>query len=416
MENFDLKEVVYNTGSRLLEERMQAFREWAASIHLDDSSPLRRVVGSCVGPDIEIVDKVTGKKRPLTLFGSNSYLALAHHPYVLNAVHSALDQWGLGAGGPPLLNGTTVLHEQLEQRLAKKTGHEDCLLFPSGFQAQIGWVGALVGRDDIVFHDEGCHASFYDGIKTTHAKSISFRHNDVQDLLEKLNRHALGDRTCWISVEGVYSMDGDLAPLPDIVCLAEQYGCRVVVDDAHGSGIIGVDGAGTPSELGVAPTSIFLHMGTFSKTFSMTGGYVCGDHDTISFLRYMARPHIFSAALPTATIAGVHACLDVLVQEPDRIARLHENVRMLVSELRRHGIDTQSQSGIVPIRLKPGLHAFPLCSQLERRGFFVNGVIYPAVPRNQERLRISMMSEHAHHHISKLVTAIVEELSPSLQS
>jgi 8-amino-7-oxononanoate synthase len=350
------------------------------------------------------------------MIGSNSYLSLTRHPRILKAVHATLDDWGIGAGGPPLLNGTTLLHEQLERRLAHKHGHEDCVIFPSGFQAQVGWVTSLVDRNDVVFYDEGCHASFYDGLRASRARSVPFRHNDVEDLRSKLELHADPTRQCWLTVEGVYSMDGDLAPLPEIVDLAEHYGCRIVIDDAHGSGILGVHGAGTVSELGVDPKRITIHMGTFSKTYSMAGGFLCGSHEMISFIRYMARTHMFSAALPATTIAGVLACLDVIEDEPERVVRLHENVRMICTGLQHMGYNSDSRSGIIPIRLQPGSSAFEICAEFERRGIFVNGVQYPAVPRNQERLRVSVMSEHQPEHIDHLLGVVEEVLSQSLIS
>lgn len=418
MENFDLRDFKPggNPLGNTLEQRMARFNSLINAYDEAGQLPFRRVIASAMGPTVDMYDRHTGDNRKVVMFGSNSYLALTRHPHILNAVHTALDEWGIGAGGPPLLNGTTLLHERLERRLASKLGYEDCVLFPSGFQAQVGWITALVEREDVVFYDEGCHASFYDGLRASRARQVPFRHNDVDDLRSKLEIHADSSHQCWISVEGVYSMDGDLAPLAEIADLAEQYNCRLMVDDAHGSGVLGVHGAGTPSELGVDPSRIAIHMGTFSKTYSMAGGFLCGSHDMISFIRYMARTHMFSAALPATTIAGVDACLDVIEAEPHRVEQLHNNVSRICSGLQELGFNSSSRSGIIPIRLQPGSSAFEICSEFERRGVFVNGVQYPAVPRNQERLRVSVMSAHQPEHIELLLNIVEDVLSPNLIS
>lgn len=419
MENFDLKDFLPNgravrDGS--LDERIHAFNDWIQSLKDDGILMLRREHASATDAEVTVWDEAQQRMRSLIMYGSNSYLSLSTHPRVVGAVQDALQTYGTGPGGPPMLNGTTLVHTEAERKVSTLKGTGDTVLFSTGYQAQLAWVTALVDRSDTVLYDAGCHASFFDGLKASGARGIPFRHNNIEDLATKLEAASTTGSPIWITVEGVYSMDGDLAPLREVVQLAKKYQARVVVDDAHGTGILGAHGSGTPSHFGINPDDIYLHLGTFSKAYSVTGGFLSGATNVITYLRYMARTHMFSAALPTTTVAAVCACIDVIRDEPDRVTALHDNVRSITMGLQYRGFDSTSESGIVPIRLAPGSSALAACAEFAKKGIFVNGVEYPAVPRKEPRLRVSVMSSHTNEHIHHLLTTVEEVLSPSLVS
>ncbi len=400
-----------------LRDRVKQFSRFIEGEYRRDLLVGREIAGP-MGRSALVRDSTTGDVRPMLMFGSNNYLGLANDPQVLTGVREGLSRYGAGVAGPPMLNGTTSLHRELQRRLSRLKCAEDALIYSSGYSANIGWVSGLVGRRDVVVLDRLCHASAFDGLRLTKARVVTFRHNDVTDFEAKLAKVASREDfvNIFVVVEGVYSMDGDLAPLDLIVPLSRRFGAFLVVDDAHGTGVLGENGRGAAEHFGVEGR-VDLVMGTFSKALAVTGGFLAGSKEVIEYLRFFSRSYFFSASLPPTTAAAVLAGLDVIEQEPERRQELHENVRYLVQELRSRGIETESSSAIVPVRVPRGIRR--VACRLDDAGIFVNAIEYPAVPKGKERLRVSVTSEHTRQDIDRLVDALTaaleEENVPSVE-
>ena len=337
--------------------------------------------------------------RREVMFGSNNYLGFATDPYVIEAVKAAVDQYGVGAGGPPLLNGMMTIHRTLERRLAELKGAEDCLLFASGYQANLGWVDAFLRKGDILFYDEQSHASLFDGVAMTSSmrryRAFRFRHNDVDHLASLLeNASKTPEQKIFVAVEGVYSMCGDLAPLKEIQALCREYGAFWVVDDAHGTGVMGKNGEGTVEHFNL-DQGPDLSMGTFSKAFGTTGGFIAGDRALIDYMRFFARSYMFSAHLPPPVVATVLAGLDLMELEPERIRQLHANVQYFVKRLNDLGIEAETKSAIVAISVPQDVPIRLLTMAFHHHGVFLNCVEYPAVSKGNQRLRLSIMATHS---------------------
>jgi glycine C-acetyltransferase len=387
-----------------LRDRLAQFSDFIAGEYRRDLLVRREVVGP-TGRSVRVRDLATGQIRPMLMFGSNNYLGLANDPLVLRRVRECLSQFGAGVAGPPMLNGTTTLHRNLEAQLSRLKGAQSALLYSSGYAANIGWLAGLVGRRDVVVLDERSHASAFDGAKLARGHTVTFRHNDVADLSAKLAALAAsGDFVnLFVSVEGVYSMDGDLAPLDEIVAVCRQFDAFLVVDDAHGTGVMGEHGRGVAEHFGVEGR-VDLVMGTFSKTFAVNGGFLAGRTETIEYLRFFSHPHFFSASLPPMTVAAVLAGLEVIETQPQRRTRLHANVRYLVERLHSLGVDCRSQSAILAIPVPQGIRR--MARRLHDAGIFVNAIEYPAVPKGAERLRVSLCSEHTRCDLDQLLAAL----------
>lgn len=357
---------------------------------------------------VTVADAGGGAPRRMIMLGSNNYLGLANHPAVKEAVKAAIDEYGTGCGGPPLLNGTTTLHRRLESRLAELKGAEDALLFSSGFLANIGWLTALLGPQDILIYDEYSHASLFDAFKLARCRSQFFGHNDMAELAAILAatraRHPVANVV--VSVEGVYSMDGDLAPLPAIRALCDEYRAWLMVDDAHGTGVMGPAGAGTAAHFGLRHGAVDVAMGTFSKAFATVGGFITGSRALIGYLRFFARSHMFSAALPHPVVATVLAGLEVMAAEPWRQERLHHNAATMAAGLRSLGLAIYHESAILPVIVPPGVDLRLLTRRLHEEGLFMNAIESPAVPADKQRLRISLMATHTPEHLAQAIAII----------
>ncbi len=339
----------------------------------------------------DTVVKIDGKTK--VMMGSNNYLGLTHHPKVLEAAEAALHRYGSGCTGSRFLNGTLDLHEKLEATLAEFFGKESCLVFSTGYQANLGLVSGLVARGDTVFLDKLDHASIMDGAKMSYGEVVRFSHNNFRGLERKLGDPERS-RGALIIVDGVYSMEGDIADLPKLVPLAQKYGCALAVDDAHSVGVLGPTGAGTADHFGMTD-QVDLIVGTFSKSLASIGGFVAGDEYVIHFLRHHSRPLIFTAALPASNTAGVLAALEILRHEPERRAALWENTRRLQDGLRQLGYDIgHTATPIVPVLIGTMEQTFLFWRQLFDAGVFTNPVVPPAVPPSQCRLRTSLMATH----------------------
>jgi glycine C-acetyltransferase len=391
-ENFSLQDFVgRGLGWDTIEGKSTLFSPVFANM-VNDDFIMREVVGQ-TGARMPVRDRKTGHVRDVVMLGSNNYLGLANEPYVIEKTIEAVRAFGVGCGGPPLLNGYTTLHLQLEERLAEFKHCEAAMLFSAGFMANLGWPTGLLGPSDVLIYDQQSHASLYDAIQLGRFEAVHFNHNDMDHLRRRLMqvrwKHAYTN--VIVCVEGVYSMDGDVAPLPEIRRLCDQYAALLAIDDAHGTGVLGERGGGTPEHFGMEG-NIDIVMGTFSKIFAVTGGFVAGKRDVINYMRLLSRPYMFSASLPPPVVGSVLAGLDFLRDHPERVKQLHENVAYLVDGLRAAGFETDVHTAIIPILVPAPINLHHVISRLFEEGIFVNGVEYPAVPRDRHRIRMSVMA------------------------
>lgn len=351
---------------------------------------------------------VTVENEELVMLGSNNYLGLTNHPEVKEAAMVALAIFGTGCAGSRLLNGTLDLHLELESRLACFLGREDTLVFSTGFQANLGVLSCLLGRSDIVFLDALDHASIIDGCRLGFARRHKYRHNDMADLEKRLanaSNSGEDDRAKLIVVDGVFSMEGDLADLPSLVHLKNQYGARLMIDDAHGLGVFGAHGRGSAEHFGVEH-EVDLLMGTFSKSLATVGGFISGDAEVIDYIRHEARAGIFSAAPPPSSMAAAIKALEIVEREPERRKRLWENTEFMRRELAGLGYDTGcSQSPVIPLVIGEDLDAFAMTAKLQQAGVFANPVVSPAVPPGRSMMRTSYMATHTMEHLERALEA-----------
>ncbi|MCF7800834.1 MAG: aminotransferase class I/II-fold pyridoxal phosphate-dependent enzyme [Candidatus Marinimicrobia bacterium] len=332
-----------------------------------------------------------GKK--VVMLGSNNYLGLTNHPDVIEAGVKALRKYGAGLTGSRFLNGNTVLHEELESKLAAFVGKEAALVFSTGYGVNLGVIAATVGPGDTLFTDELNHASIVDGTRFSRTTVSRFRHNDMADLEARLAM-AHVDKGRLIVTDGVFSMEGDIINLPEVIRLARQYGARVMVDDAHALGVLGPQGEGTAGHFGMTDETDLI-MGTFSKSLSGLGGFIAGDHVVTDYLKHHARTMIFSASLPPATVATVIKALEILQNDPERRENLWENCRYMKTELEKMGFDTgTSESPIIPIIVGEDRRTFNMWRSLLEAGVYTNPVVSPAVPKGRSLLRTSYMATH----------------------
>lgn len=338
----------------------------------------------------DTVVTIEGKKR--IMLGSNNYLGLTHHPKVLEAAQRALYQYGSGCTGSRFLNGTLDLHRQLEDALARFLGKEECLVFSTGYNANLGFISALVGRGDVVMLDKLDHASIVDGAKMSFGDTERFNHGDLASLDRKLER--AGARGSMIVVDGVYSMEGTIADLPGLLRVARKHGAAIAVDDAHALGVLGPNGDGTAAHFGLTEETDII-AGTFSKSLASIGGFVAAAEPIIHYIRHHSRPLIFTASLPPANTAGVIAALEVLQVETDLRDRLWANTRHLHEGFRSLGFEIgPTETPIVPVLVGPMEQTFVMWRRLYDAGVFTNPVTPPAVQPSQCRLRTSVMATH----------------------
>ncbi|MGC9036312.1 MAG: aminotransferase class I/II-fold pyridoxal phosphate-dependent enzyme [Verrucomicrobiia bacterium] len=349
--------------------------------------PYFRTISSA--QDTEVI--INGKK--VLMLGSNSYLGLTNHPKIKEAAKAAVERFGTGCAGSRFLNGTLEIHLELEQALARLVNKEAVLLYSTGFQVNLGVISALVGKDDYVLADKSDHASIVDGCLLSQGEFIRFPHQDMEALEKRLQGIEPGAGKL-IVVDGVFSMEGDIINLPEVVRLAKKYNAAVMVDDAHAIGVLGEKGAGTSNHFGLTE-QVDLIMGTFSKSLASLGGFIAGDAQMIDYLKHHSRALIFSASMSPANAAAVKAALDIMVSEPERIQRLWHNTNRMRQGLLSLGFDLGvSQTPILPIYCRSLLNAFKFTKRLQEEGVFVNPVVSPAVPPGQELIRVSLMATH----------------------
>ncbi|GAC1309192.1 MAG: aminotransferase class I/II-fold pyridoxal phosphate-dependent enzyme [Mucilaginibacter sp.] len=355
------------------------------------------------GQDTEVI---IDNKRVL-MFGSNSYLGLTNHPKIKEASKKAIDKYGTGCAGSRFLNGTLDIHIELENRLAKYVGKEAAVLFSTGFQVNLGVLSCVTGRNDYLILDEYDHASLIDGSRLSFSKVIKYTHNDMEDLQRKLS--ILPEEAVKvIAVDGIFSMEGDIVKLPEIVQVAEQYGANIMVDDAHSLGVIGHNGAGTASHFGLTD-EVDLIMGTFSKSLASLGGFIASDAATIDYLKHRARALMFSASMTPGSVASVIAALDIIESEPERITKLWDNTNYAMKLLVEEGFDLgPTESPILPIYVRDNHKTFLVTKFLQNEGIFVNPVVSPAVPSDSSLLRFSLMATHTFGQIDEAVEKIAK--------
>lgn len=363
--------------------------------------PYFRSIESTRGTEVII----NGKK--VLMFGSNSYLGLTDHPKVKEAAKAAIDLYGSGCAGSRFLNGTLDIHLELERRLAAFVKKDAALVFSTGYQVNLGVISSLTGRNDYIILDEYNHASIIDGSRLSFSKVIKYKHNNMLDLAQKLSRLP-EDAIKLIVVDGVFSMEGDIVKLDELVALAKRFDASIMVDDAHSLGVLGEKGAGTASHFGLSE-EVDLIMGTFSKSLAALGGFIASDHDTIEYLKYHARTLIFSASMSPASVASTLAALDIIETQPEILEQLWTNTHYATRLLRNEGFDIgPTQTPVIPVYIRDTYKTFLVTKELQDMGIFVNPVVTPAVPSDATLIRLSVMATHTFSQIDEAVSKIAE--------
>ncbi|MDR0490842.1 MAG: aminotransferase class I/II-fold pyridoxal phosphate-dependent enzyme [Oscillospiraceae bacterium] len=353
---------------------------------------------------------VTIEGRRTIMLGSNNYMGLTCDPRVINAGIEAMREFGSGCSGSRFLNGTLVLHNKLEAELADFLNKESALTFSTGFQTNLGIISSIAGYHDMIFSDRGNHASIVDACQLSFAKTVKYAHNDMDELREKLERapEGLGK---LIVTDGVFSMEGDIAKLPEIVELAKRYSARVMVDDAHGLGMIGNCGRGTANYFGLED-EVDIIMGTFSKTLASLGGYIAASEYITHYIRHHSRPFIFSASIPPANCGAALEALRIINSEPDRPKRLKENGDYLRAKFREAGIPIgDSETAIVPVMTYEVERTFNIHHELLMSGVYCNPVVAPAVKEGECLLRISCTATHTNEQLDEAVAIFKDVLA-----
>ncbi|MBC8461970.1 MAG: aminotransferase class I/II-fold pyridoxal phosphate-dependent enzyme [Deltaproteobacteria bacterium] len=360
--------------------------------------PFFRVIDS----EQETVVSISGK--PVLMFGSNSYLGLTTHPRIKAASIAAIEKYGTGCAGSRFLNGTLDIHIELERQLAEFVGKEASLVYSTGFQVNIGVIPTVASRHDYILIDELNHASIFEASRLSFARVLKFKHNNMTSL-ERMLKQCKPGRIKLIVVDGVFSMDGDIADLPEIVRLAELYNATVMVDDAHSLGVLGKHGEGTASHFGLTDR-VDLIMGTFSKSLASIGGFIASDKDTINYIKHHSRSLIFSASITPASAASVLAALEVIRQEPERIRNLWSLTHYAINQFKNLGFDIgQTVTPIIPIFVRDTMKTLMLTRMLLDEGIFVNPVISPAVSKEAALIRFSLMATHTMEQIDSALDA-----------
>ena len=351
--------------------------------------------------DTEVV--IGGKK--VLMFGSNSYLGLTNHPKVKEAAMEAIRKYGTGCAGSRFLNGTLDIHVQLEKRLAKFVGKEDAISFSTGFQVNEGVISCITGREDYLIWDELNHASIIEGIRLSFSNKLKYKHNDMESL-EKQLRRCEPDKVKLIVTDGVFSMEGDVAHVAEIVRLAKQYNASIMVDEAHGIGVLGNHGRGTCDHFGVSK-DVDLIMGTFSKSFASLGGFIAADKDTINYLRHHSRTYIFSASCTPASVAAANASLDIMLNEPEHMENLWKLTHYALDGFRQMGCEIgHTSTPIIPLFIRDNDLTFLIVRELFDEGIFVNPVVSPAVASQDTLIRFSLMATHTQTQLDYALEAI----------
>jgi 8-amino-7-oxononanoate synthase len=348
---------------------------------------------------------VTIKGKKVLMFGSNSYMGLTNHPKVKEAAIKAIEKYGSGCAGSRFLNGTLDIHIELEKKLAEYVNKDATLVFSTGFQVNLGVIPTVTNRNDYILIDELDHASIIEATRLSFAKVIKYRHNDMSSL-EKILKKCEPNRIKLIVVDGIFSMDGDIADLPGIVDLAEKYEATIMVDDAHAIGVIGKHGSGTASHFGLTD-KVDLIMGTFSKSLASLGGFIASDFDTINYIKHHSRTLIFSASMTPSSAAAVLAALEIIKSEPERMKQLWDITHYAITNFKRLGFDVgATETPIIPLYIRDNVKTLMLTKMLLDEGVFVNPVVSPAVSKDSTLIRFSLMATHTREQIDMALEKI----------
>ncbi len=355
--------------------------------------------------DSEQDPEVTINGRPVLMFGSNCYTGLVNDPRIKEAAIEAIKKYGTGCAGSPFLNGTLDLHKKLEARLAEYIGKEDVMIYSTGFGVNLGVVSTLTGREDYILWDEQDHASIIEGRRLSFSQSLKYKHNDMASLEQQLKK-CDPDKVKLIVTDGVFSMEGDVANLPEIVRLAKQYNASVMVDEAHSIGVFGHGGRGTADHFGVTK-DVDLIMGTFSKSFASLGGFIATDKEITNFLRHHSRSYIFTASITPASTAAALKAIDIMEQEPERQQNLWDLTNFALEGFRNMGAEIGNTSTpIIPLYIRDNYKTFKVTTELFNEGIFVNPVVSPAVAPHDTLIRFSLMATHTKEQVARGLEAI----------
>ncbi|MBU2575005.1 MAG: pyridoxal phosphate-dependent aminotransferase family protein [Elusimicrobia bacterium] len=345
--------------------------------------------------------EVTIQGKQFIMMGSNNYLGLANDPRMKKAALDAVHKFGTGTTGSRFLNGNTVLHTELEKKLAAFKGRQAALVYATGYQMNLGVVSSLVGKGDVAVVDKLDHASILDGCRLSHGEIRRFKHNNPADL-ERVLKEIGPSKGKLVIVDGVFSMEGDICPLPEIVKVAKKHGARIMVDDAHATGVLGRHGRGTSEYFGLNHGEVDVIVGTCSKSLASVGGFAAGDKDIIHYIQHTSRSMIFSAALPPASVAAISKALDIIESEPERLKKLWDNSKYLLAKFKALGFNTgETQTPIIPVIIGDNTKTFLLWKALYEAGLFTNPIVSPAVPPKRSLIRIAVMATHTRAQLDK---------------
>jgi glycine C-acetyltransferase len=399
---YDVSSFYHGSGDDPL-NLVQPYAEWYRRARPNGYYLYQEAVGSAPTTHVRLKDGKTGRWKDLLNLASYNYLGLSYRPEVKAAAAAAIDKYGLGASGSPITSGTFDIHEELAEELARFKDKEACLLFPSGYSANVGFISALMRSGDVIFLDQYAHASLVDGAILAKSKAVFFRHNNPGDLERKLAKEQ-GKKL--VVVEGVYSMDGDLCALPEVVEVVKRHRARILLDEAHSTFLFGPNGRGVAEHFGL-DHEVDFHLGTFSKSLGGQGGFVAGTKALIDYVNAFGRSRFFSCHLAPVLAAGLLAALRIAAAEPQLRARLWNNVAFLRRRFAEEEIDTgQSTSQIVPVMINDDATVFAVAAKLQDRGLFLNPISYPAVPKHRSRLRLSVSAAHTEEDLETAVQTI----------
>ncbi len=385
---------------KLLQKKLSQYTEpqkaMAAGVY-----PYFRAISSEQEPEVII----NGKR--VLMFGSNCYTGLVSDPRIKEAAIEATKKYGTGCAGSPFLNGTLDLHKKLEARIAEYIGKEDVMIYSTGFEVNLGVVSCLTGREDYILWDEQDHASIIEGRRLSFSSSLKYRHNDMESLEKQLQK-CDPDKVKLIVTDGVFSMEGDVANLPEITRLAKQYNATVMVDEAHGIGVFGKGGRGTCNHFGVTE-DVDLVMGTFSKSFASLGGFIATDKEITNFLRHHSRSYIFTASITPASTAAALKAIDIMEQEPERQENLWKLTHMALEGFRSAGFEIgHTSTPIIPLYIRDNMKTFAITTELQNEGIFVNPVVSPAVAPQDTLIRFSLMATHTPEQVAEAIEKLTK--------
>ncbi len=365
----------------------------------------RQNLGQC-GPRVKVFDRFRNETRDMIMMASNNYLGLAQHPEVIEAGVEAIRKYGPGSNGSPVLCGYTDLHRELELKLAAMKNCEDALVFPAGFATNFGTITALARKNDFIAADHLDHASILDGCLASGAVFRSFRHNDAASLDDILKHYSPKVNGKLVIVEGVYSMDGDVADLPAILKVCREQGARLMVDEAHATGVLGKSGRGSIEHHNLEG-QVDIVMGTFSKAIGVNGGFICSTREVVDYLRFYSRPYFFSTALSPVLAGSVLKVLELIEKGEDRRTALWENINYMRKNLKRLGFRVvEGHSAIIPILIGDDIKLRKMSAEIHEQGVFLNSVFYPAVPKNSSRIRMSLMATHSREDLDSTLSVL----------